>query len=176
MLLDEEAPLPFGLLDAPLAYVMAAHQRQRVTCGLLRRLAALRVVGRADADMITAFLTRDLRQHHDDEELDLYPALRRRALPEDGLGITLAQLGEEHRQGMAMADSIVETLSARPAEDPVHIDLAASEMMQAYAARELRHLALENGVVLALARIRLTRADLKAISRAMKARRGIVGP
>lgn len=173
MFLDEAPPLTFALLDDPLAHVQAAHLRQRATCAILRRLAAERVVCRGEADMITAYLTRDLRQHHEDEDLDLYPALRRRALPEDGLGITLAQLGEEHRQGEAMADGIVETLSARPADDRVHIDIAASEAMQAYAARELRHLALENGVVLALARIRLTRSDLKAISRAMKARRGV---
>jgi len=175
MFLDEAAPLPFALLDDPLGYVMAAHLRQRATCTLLRRFAKERVVARGEADMITSYLTSDLRQHHEDEDLDVYPALRRRALPEDSLGITLAQLGEEHRQGAAMADNIVETLSAKPADDLVHIHTAAGEMMQAYAARELRHLALENGVVLALARIRLTRSDLKAISRAMKARRGVVG-
>jgi len=69
----------------------------------------------------------------------------------------------------------VDALSARPADDTVHIGIAAGEAMQAYAASEMRHLALENGVVLALARIRLTRPDLKAISRSMKLRRGVDG-
>jgi len=173
MLRDEAAPLALALLDDPLGYVLAAHLRQRAMCATLRRFAAEHVAGRAEADMMTAYLTGDLRQHYEDEDLDLYPALRRRALPADGLGVTLARLGEEHRQAAAMADLIAEALSARPADDPVQITVAAGEAMQAYAASEQRHIALENGVVLALARIRLTRGDLKAISRGMKARRGI---
>jgi hemerythrin-like domain-containing protein len=124
---------------------------------------------------MTAYLTGDLRLHHEDEDLDLYPVLRRRALPADGLGVTLARLGEEHRQGAAMTDIIAEVLSARPADDMVHIDTASGEVMQAYAVSEVRHLALENGVVLALARIRLTRPDLKTITRGMKLRRGVDG-
>jgi hemerythrin-like domain-containing protein len=175
MLRDDTAPPAFALLDQPLAYVLAAHLQQRAICAVLRRFATDRVVSRAEADRITAYLTGDLRLHHEDEDVDLYPALRKRALPADGLGITLARLSEEHRQGAAMADLIVEALSARPADDTVHLDTAATEAMQAYAASELRHLALENGVVLALARIRLTRADLKAISRGMKLRRGVHG-
>jgi hypothetical protein len=171
---DDAAPPPFALLDDPLAYILAAHLRQRAVCAVLRCFATDRVAGRAQADRMTAYLTGDLRLHHEDEDLDLYPVLRRRALPADGLGITLARLAEEHRQGAAMADMIVEALSARPADDTVHIDIPAGEAMQAYAASEMRHLALENGVVLALARIRLTRPDLKAISRGMKLRRGVV--
>ena len=50
------------------------------------------------------------------------------------------------------------------------------ELIAAYALGELRHLAIENAVVLALARIRLKRPDLKAISRSMKARRGMTAP
>jgi hypothetical protein len=172
---DDAAPPPFALLDDPLAYILAAHLRQRAVCAVLRCFATDRVAGRAQADRMTAYLTGDLRLHHEDEDLDLYPVLRRRALPADGLGVTLARLGEEHRQGAAMTDIIAEVLSARPADDMVHIDTASGEVMQAYAVSEVRHLALENGVVLALARIRLTRPDLKTITRGMKLRRGVDG-
>ncbi len=174
MLRDDTAPPPFALLDEPLAYIHAAHLRQRAVCAVLRRFAIDHVASRAEADRMTAYLTGDLRLHHEDEDLGLYPLLRRRALAADGLGVTLARLSEEHRQGAALADMIVEALSAKPADDTVHIGTASGEAMQAYAASEMRHLALENGVVLALARIRLTRPDLKAISRDMKQRRGIV--
>ena len=173
MLRDDTASPPFALLDEPLAYVQAAHLQQRAICAVLRRFAAAHAASRPEADRVTAYLTGELRLHHEDEDLDLYPALRRRALPADGLGITLARLSEEHRQGAAMADLIVDALSARPAEEVVQLGATTSEAMQAYAASEIRHLALENAVVLALARIRLTRPDLKAISRGMKARRGV---
>jgi hypothetical protein len=45
--------------------------------------------------------------------------------------------------------------------------------MLAYAASEYRHLSVENGIMLVIARKRLTAADIKAIARAMKARRGV---
>ena len=115
-----------------MAYILAAHLRQRAVCAVLRRFATDRVASRTEADRMTAYLTGDLRLHHEDEDLDLYPALRRRALPADGLGITLARLGEEHRQGAAMADIIVEALSARPADDAVHIDTAARVDVQSH--------------------------------------------
>ena len=74
-----------------------------------------------------------------------------------------------------MTDIIAEVLSAKPADDTVHIDTASGEVMQAYAVSEMRHLALENGMVLARARIRLTRPDSKAINCGMKLRRGVDG-
>ena len=170
---DETDPPPFALLADPLAYILAAHQRQRAVCNRLRGFALAHHVPRREADRMTAYLTEDLRLHQEDEDLDLYPALRRRALPADGLGMTLARLEAEHRQGAALAEHIAEALTASPAAAEVPLDAAAAEAMQAYAASELRHLAIENAVVLALARIRLKRPDLKTISRRMKARRGV---
>lgn len=169
-------PLAVALLDAPLDYIFADHVRHRVICAALQNFAARKSATRADADRVMAFLTQELRLHHEDEDLDLYPALRRRALPADDLGVVLARLGEDHRQGDAMVDAIVRVLGARPAADPVRIDPQAGEMMQVYASREQRHLALENAVVLSIARIRLTRADIRGISRGMKARRGVTLP
>jgi hypothetical protein len=173
MILDEAAPLPFALLDDPLAYVLAANLRHRSICVMLRRVATERIASRGEADRITAFLTAELPLHREDEGLDLYPNLRRRALPADELGVTLACLEAEHRQGAAFAEVIAEALSSRPADAVVQIDVPVVEVMQGYAAKQLRSIALENGVVLALARIRLTRPDKRMISRAMKARRGV---
>lgn len=174
MILDEAAPLPFSLLDDPLAYIVAANLRHRAICVLLRRIAMERSASRLEADRITAWLTVELPLHREDERVDLYAALRRRALPADELGVTLACLEAEYREGAAMADAIVEALSSLSANAVVPITVPTAEVMQAYAAKALRHIALDNGVVLALARIRLTRPDQRAISRAMKARRGVV--
>lgn len=174
MIPDEEAPLPFALLDDPLAYILAANMRHRAICAMLRRIATERIGSRLEADRIIACLTIEWPLHREDEGLDLFPSLRRRALPADELGITLACLDAQHRRSAAMAEIIVEALSSRPADAVVPVDVRASEVMQAYVANELRRIALENGVVLALAPIRLTRPDQRAISRAMKARRGVV--
>ncbi|MGL4438926.1 MAG: hypothetical protein ACRCUE_06605, partial [Bosea sp. (in: a-proteobacteria)] len=95
------------------------------------------------------------------------------ALPEDNLGTVLARLSEDHRLSDVMVHAIVDVLGATPADNPVKLGRQAREVMQAYAANEHRHLAMENGIVMAIARIRLKPADLKAISHAMKLRRGV---
>jgi len=166
--------IPFALLDEPLEYIFADHARQRAVCAALQDFAETGFASRSEADIVTAFLTHDRPIHHADEEEDLFPLLRRRSVPDDNLGAALARLGEDHRRGDAIVDDIVAALSERPGRQRVTVSDAVGELMQVYAADEHRHLAIENGVVLAIAKIRLTRRDLRIMSRGMKARRGVV--
>jgi hemerythrin-like domain-containing protein len=166
-------PVPLNLLDQPLDFILAEHHRHRTFCTRLRQASENRQLSRIDADRIVAYLTQDLELHHADEDEDLFPALRKRALPEDDLGAVLARLGEDHRRGAAMIEAVVDVLSQNPAAEFVRIDTTTAEIMQVYAASEHRHLALENAVVLAIAGVRLHRSDLNKISRNMKARRGV---
>lgn len=166
-------PLPFRLLSEPLEYLLADHFRQRAVCALLRDFAVRRHASRAEADRVVAFLSHDLPLHHADEDEDLFPALRRRALPEDELGAVLARLGEDHRRGEPMVGEIVALLSRTPADDPIRFSNEDRGVLQAYAAAEHRHLAIENAVVMTIARVRLRGADLSRISRKMKLRRGV---
>lgn len=165
--------IPFSLIDTPLDYILADHFRKRSICAALKRFAEDGRAARGEADMVTAFLDRELPLHHDDEDEDLFPAVRRRALPEDELGAVLARLSEDHRLSDGMVRTIVGALSATPGAATVKLDRPAREVMQAYSASEHRHLAMENGIVMAIARIRLRPSDLKAISQAMKQRRGV---
>jgi hypothetical protein len=167
------ASLPLALLDEPLDYILADHGRKRQICASLLEIAGARKVSRLAADRITAFLIGELRLHHADEDEDLFPALRRRLLPDDDLGLVLARLGEDHRRSEAMIDAAASALTRNPAADPVRLSSGECELLQVYANAEQRHLALENGVVMGIARVRLTRGDLKAISDTMKARRGV---
>jgi len=164
--------MPLSLLDEPLAYIFADHFRQRTICSALRRFALAGKVDRNEAEAVVAFLNHDVPLDHEDEEKDLFPAVRRRALQEDNLGVVLARLLEDHRLAKPVIGQIVAELSCQPA-DVVKVSSAARELMQAYASSESSHLALENGIVLAIARIRLTRGDLDAMARGMKARRGV---
>ena len=168
-------PVAFALLETPLEYTVAAHLHHRLACARLRGLGRQRIVGRAEADLAIAYLTGDLRLQHDDEDIDIYPALRRRARPADDLGDVLARLNADHRRAGAIADNIVASLASSHDGDPVHMNAAFAEMMKGFAASELRHLALENGIVLPIARIRLSGLDLLEISNSMKARRGVLG-
>lgn len=167
------APLPLVLLDHPLDYIAADHVRQRSVAEALRRFAESRRADRGALESIVGFLDLDLPMHYRDEEEDLFSAVRRRALPADDLGPILDRLCEDHRQALPLVASIVEALLRKPVADPVTLSKPLCRTMLAYADSERRHLAIENGVVLVIARIRLTAKDLRAISRSMKARRGV---
>ncbi|PTM42884.1 hemerythrin domain-containing protein [Bosea sp. 124] len=166
-------PVPATLLDAPLEYILVDHFRQRSLCAAMRRFAQQGRVDRAEVDAVVAYLRRDLGLHHRDEEEDLFPLLLRRALPEDDLAGALARLAEDHRQSRVMVEAIIEMLVARPGEDSVKLGRAGRKLLLDYAASEHHHLAAENGIVLAIARIRLTRGDLRTMSRSMRDRRGV---
>lgn len=88
--------------------------------------------------------------------------------------MALTDLSDDHRQAEGLAGNIVAALAAQPAEKAIRLATNARETMLAYAASEQRHLAIENSIILAIARIRLTRSDLQSISTSMKKRRGVL--
>ncbi len=71
-----------------------------------------------------------------------------------------------------MIEAIIKVLTKRAGPGPVRLGPAARKLLLAYAASEHHHLAAENGIVLAIARVRLTRGDLSAMSATMKDRHG----
>jgi hemerythrin-like domain-containing protein len=166
-------PLPAGLLRQPLDYLMADHHRQRVLCRLADTLAA---TSGSDPDLartVGAFISRDMAIHVIDEEQDLFPLLRRRASLEDAIDAVLGRLAAEHSSGSALAARIGQALdeaalTGRPLDRSTRLDLAE------FARSEREHLALENAVVMPLARLRLTAGDLRALSLRMAARRGLL--
>ncbi|MEQ1650452.1 MAG: hemerythrin domain-containing protein [Hyphomicrobiaceae bacterium] len=165
--------IPLGLLDQPLEYIFADHARLRSVCAALQRFATEKYVTRGDADMVTAFLTRDRVLHEGDEDDDLFPAVSRRAIPEDQLGAVLARLRDDHRHNRALIDDITSALCRHPSRQIERLSISDRELMQSFAVAENRHIAIENNVVLAIARIRLPGTDLKEISRGMRMRRGL---
>lgn len=166
--------IPDTLLDEPLEYMFADHFRQRVALTMLQHFAEEASASWADADSIAAFLTHDLVLHYADEEEDLFPLVRLRALPEDELGALLAHLGEDHHRSKAMVEDITSALIQHPAEKTVHLNTSICSLIQGYVVSENQHLTVENGVLLAIARIRLTPIDRMTISHGMKIRRGVI--
>ncbi len=164
--------LPVSLLRRPLDYLMADHHRQRVLCRLADELAA---AGGPEVELALTlgnFIARDMAIHVIDEEQDLFPLLRRRAVPEDAIDAILGRLAAEHasagvlvaRLGRALGEA---ALSGRPLDRSTRRDLVE------LARGEREHLALENAIVMPLARLRLTESDLRALSLRMAARRGL---
>jgi hemerythrin-like domain-containing protein len=167
------APLAPTLLDTPLDYILADHMRQRAICAVLKEVRICGEVARDEAMRIVTYLREDLPLHHADEDEGLFPALRRRALPEDDLDAVLARLGEDHRRGELLVDAIISGLTPSDDSDVIVLSPQAQGNIEAYASGENLHLAIENAVVMVIARVRLHRNDLKALSEAMKRRRQV---
>lgn len=167
-----KAAIPESLLAEPLDYLLADHFRQRSVLGQMLSLAAGRPDWEEQADAAVAFLKTALPHHYDDEEASLFPRLRQRSLPEDGLESLLTRLHSEHIEGSALAKWLAEELSACLAESrPPAASKDVTTALEGFVQLERLHLALENAVLIPLARIRLTPDDLHVMSREMRARR-----
>jgi hemerythrin-like domain-containing protein len=166
-------PLPLTLLDEPLEFIFADHYRNRRIAAALRRFGEDGTVSRAEADMVVSYMSHDLPMHHDDEDMDLFPAVRRKSLATDDLGDVLTRLTEEHHLAKSSVAALIDALSQGEPSEPVRLSAKARNVMLAYAKSEQRHLAIENGIVMVIARRRLSANDIRRISRGMKARRGV---
>ena len=166
-------PPPAALLNDPLEYYFVEHYRQRSLCAVLRNIAAQRIVPTALARRVATILSVDVPQHQLDEEIDLFPALQRRGTPEDDLHKIIARLRKDRAQADRIRTALVSVLSI-PCEDArLTINSRDATLMASYAAGQHRHLAIENGILLVIARRRLGGGDVQAMSQSMKRRRGI---
>lgn len=171
---DEIMAPPLRLLAEPIEYICAEHFRQRCICRALRMLAAGQDLSGDVADQMAEAMQYDLALHHRDEDEDLFPLLRERAHPEDGLDPLLAQLSHDHARGEASARKLAAALSGGGRVERVKLGRIAAKLAGQYAGNEQRHLAIENGIVMVMARKRLSPNDLEALTRSMRARRGVL--
>jgi len=170
--------IPDNLLREPVDYLFADHFRQRTLCNALKFLVD-DGEGRQShqmAEAVLSYLSEDFLWHIQDEEIDLYPALRRRCRQEDDIDGVLDGLARDHTADEHLARGIVQDLN-RIIDDGASAKRPSFDRLAtAFVATEDRHLILENDLILPLARRRLTTEDLERIGRAMAARRGIVFP
>lgn len=168
-------PSPPGLLREPLEFLFAEHYRHRQMCRVLEYLAAAPVF---DATLVATtddFLHRDLALHILDEEQDLFPFLRKRCDAEDEIDGVLDRLSADHAadqdQARIVRAFLVAALDRKVAPSTFP---GCAEAFQHLARLEKNHVALENAVVMPLARRRLSPSDLETLSRSMAARRGAI--
>lgn len=157
----------------PIEFLFADHDRLRVVCAALERLAndCTAEDAQENAAFALSYLESELPLHIADEEQDLFPLLKRRCAPDDEIDTILALLNDEHEADQEYQLRLLEPLrsiaaGAQPA-DAVEFGHAA----RAFSVFQRRHLAWENGTVLPLARKRLTAADQADMGRRMADRR-----
>lgn len=162
----------------PLEFIFAEHDRQRIACAALDRLAADLDAEDAgeNAAYILDHLTVDLPLHIADEEKDLFPLLKERCLPDDQIEDMLMLLNREHEEDDANCAALLAPLRGlargyRPTDATAFVAQA-----HAFASFQRRHLGWENGTVLPLAERRLGDEDNAALGASMAARRGMTLP
>ncbi|GAB4119420.1 MAG: hemerythrin domain-containing protein [Sideroxydans sp.] len=160
--------------DDPLEMLRACHGRITAQCDTLTRLLAhLQMQGNDEqaaqaARAILRYFDTAGRYHHQDEEQDLFPALR--ASGDRRAAQYTARLLAEHKELesdwralrpllLAIVENRVNTLNSG----------VATHFIDCYA----RHIVFENGTLLPLARTLLDVATLQRIGRNMAVRRGV---
>ena len=161
-------PIPRGLIDNPLDFIFAEHHRQREAAMILLKVAD----GEFDANGVRAlihFLEYDFALHVGDEEVVLFPSLRAHCQPDYNVDRVIERLMEEHREDESIGDEVV--LILRQRLHGYNLSPAQVRKLRLFSDHIRQHLALENGILLPIARVRLDDGALRLISDSLKQRR-----
>jgi len=172
---------PAAGFDQPLELWLACHDRVRRMASLLERLHEhMQEKGADEAAQVTAtsilrYFDEAAPRHHEDEEIDLFPLLRR-LLPEKApadepmVTAALRQLEGEHVELGKLWQEVRATLQAIEAGQPAPLDRA---LVQRFASGYRQHCELEDTVVADALKRCLGDVDLDALGQSMAERRGV---
>lgn len=171
-------PLPADEFLRPLDVILLEHNRQlTISEWLLQHVDHQQLEPlEENATALLGFLTEDLLLHHKDEEEDLFPMLRHRCKPEDGIEGILAELNRDHAtEGFLVRDIAVDLRKIIEGKKP-EATARFFHSLYIFAEGQQRHVSWENKTVLPLAHKRLTSQNLGDLGWTMAARRGIDYP
>jgi hemerythrin-like domain-containing protein len=173
---------PSAGFELPLDMLTACHRRVEQQGATLTRLVPhLREHGsdaqaREAAIAVMRYFDTSARDHHADEEVDLFPALIESMAGSDAvclrelIGALTAEHRELERRWHTLRASLEQVAAGAPAT------LSAADV-QAFVDLYARHIAREEGELLPMAGRLLDDAELERIGRAMGVRRGLpAGP
>lgn len=155
--------IPAEHLATPLEFIFADNFRCRVLCNLLSAIGSGREVGADIVSTCQGFLLRDFLVHLADEKQALFPLLIERTSSDDGAHAVVRQ----ERPGFAAINRLAGALERLPRGSS---DL--SPLLNGFISEERRHIAVENVVLLPLARKRLRPSDLTWLTAVMRDHRG----
>jgi Hemerythrin HHE cation binding domain. len=168
------AETPDALLSDPITWFFAEHHRHRQFCDLMQRASMATTFDEEVLSWLLDFVVHELALHVLDEEQDLFPLMRARAQPEDNLDAVLGRLSGEHAKDLTRAATVRHHLAiCLRQQTPISRNNVRRRALESFAIHERSHLALENAVVLPIARLRLTERDLVELSNRLATRRGI---
>jgi hemerythrin-like domain-containing protein len=162
------APSPQAALD----FILFEHMKHREMCKALDRLAESPDFDAKEVARLAEFIRVDLTMHVCDEEEDFFPLLQRHCLPEDEIGVALERMSCEHAEDRDLCARVRIALLVMITErKPAAFIPNAAETLRAFAQSQRNHMALENAVLIPLARRRLSDEDVAALGARLAARR-----
>lgn len=171
-----EAP-NLDLLSEPLVWFFAEHYRHRQICDTLLKHSKTVILDVKQTQDILNFLENELPLHIIDEEDDFFPLLRRRCQAEDGIDHTLDILSGDHANDLETGKDLISTLKTALLENRgLGTSQKAKDFIKNFFISQRRHIAIENAVILPIARLRLTEKDKRDLGRRLAARRGLADP
>ncbi len=190
-LMTESSPAPAGLglpghaspavgFEVPLEMLAACHGRIQDRCDTLRRLVPHLTRHGADgpardaAAAVIRYFETAARDHHADEEADLFPALLESVAGADPVCIRelTRLLIDEHRELERAWARLKPALDRVVGGDAGALD---ADDVAAFVTRHERHITREDEELLPMARRLLGDQELDRIGSAMRARRGVAG-
>ncbi len=172
---------PAAGFDQPLELWLACHDRVRRMASLLERLREHLIENGADesarvtATSIRRYFDEAAPRHHEDEEVDLFPLLRRllpKKAPKKARAVNAAldRLEADHAEMGKLWQTLRLLLESIERGENVQLDEA---MVQRFATRYREHCETEDTVIADALRRCLDATDLDAIGQAMAERRGV---
>ena len=167
-----DKPTSPSLLANPLDFISEDHLRERQICAVIDGLASADALDRQAATTMLRFLNEELNVHLRDEMEDLFPLLARRCTEEDAIEGAIDRIRADQDEAMRLLPEVRAMLAGCLDRGA---DLTAKEraVLSRFAGHVRRHLVAENAILLSIARARLTRADLRTLSKHMRTRRGL---
>jgi len=164
--------------EAPLEMLAACHQRVHRQCATLQRLVPHLGTHGSDADARAAasavmrYFDTSARDHHADEEVDLFPALIESMAGSDAVCLReLTQgLTQDHRE-LERRWAALRAVLAQVAAG-ANVQLAEADV-QAFVSAYAKHIEREEAELLPMAQRLLGDGELDRIGEAMRLRRGI---
>ncbi|MDB6002426.1 MAG: hypothetical protein JWP52_4125 [Rhizobacter sp.] len=169
---------PAAGFEVPLEMISACHGRIERQCATLRRLVPHVASRGSDAEAqqaaanVVRYFETAAKDHHADEEVDLFPALIESMAASDPVCLRemTAALTENHREIEALWRRLREVLERVALGEPALLD---ADVVEAFVTAYERHIEREERELLPMAARLLSTEELDRIGRAMRERRGI---
>lgn len=161
---------PPAFAGLALDFMIRRHRRLRRAAEIIAFVADGGFDRRRVGELI-AFLEVDLGRHEADNEGAVFPALLLHCLPEDGIDALIERLAEDHKRAERGRDEVVRLVKSRLAGAELAPESAAR--LRSFSRHVRQQIALEDAILIPIARVRLDGDALRLLGLKLKARQAV---